>query len=166
MKIEIYEALGTIMEMMPEVYAFVRGSKDYPKIGGQVFFYSLWEGTLVVADIQGLPEGEKPCKEQILGFHIHEGARCLPLDNDPFGQTKTHFNPGDCPHPEHAGDFPPLFVNTGGKAFMIFYTDRFYPEEVVGRTVVIHHMPDDFKSQPSGDSGTKIACGEIHWNKG
>ncbi len=166
MKIEIYEALGTIMEMMPEVYAFVRGSKDDPNVGGQVFFYSLWGGTLVVADIQGFTEEAKPCKGQFLGFHIHEGERCLPLDDDPFGQTKSHYNPKDCSHPEHAGDFPPLLVNADGKAFMIFYTDRFYPEEIVGRTVVIHGMADDFQSQPSGDAGRKIACGEIRWNKG
>ena len=37
----------------------------------------------------------------------------------------------------------------------------FYPEEVIGRTVVIHGMGDDFHSQPSGNSGVKIACGEI-----
>ena len=59
---------------------------------------------------------------------------------------------------------PPLFGNDGF-AMMMFYTDRFYPETVIGRTVVIHDMPDDFKTQPAGDSGMKIACGEIKENK-
>lgn len=44
---------------------------------------------------------------------------------------------------------------------MMFFTGRFFPEDVAGRTVVIHEMPDDFRSQPSGDSGARIACGKI-----
>ena len=44
---------------------------------------------------------------------------------------------------------------------MAVYTDRFYPEDVIGKTVVIHEKPDDFRTQPSGDSGEKIACGKI-----
>ena len=42
-----------------------------------------------------------------------------------------------------------------------FYTDRFEPEDIIGHTVVIHSQADDFRSQPSGDSGEKIACGII-----
>ena len=44
---------------------------------------------------------------------------------------------------------------------MMVFTDRFQPQDVVGRTVIIHDQPDDFTSQPSGNSGEKIACGEI-----
>ena len=44
---------------------------------------------------------------------------------------------------------------------MMVYTDRFYPEDVIGKTVIIHSEPDDFRTQPSGDSGEKIACGRI-----
>ena len=48
-----------------------------------------------------------------------------------------------------------------------FYSIRFYPEDVVGRTVIIHEKADDFRSQPSGDAGEMIACGEIAaWNPG
>ncbi|MBP3342443.1 MAG: superoxide dismutase family protein, partial [Peptococcaceae bacterium] len=60
----------------------------------------------------------------------------------------------------HAGDLIPL-LSVGGKAWSSFYTGRFYPEDIIGRTVVIHNMPDDFRSQPAGDSGEKIACGVI-----
>lgn len=59
------------------------------------------------------------------------------------------------------GDLPPL-LSTHGAACSAVYTGRFYPDDVVGRTVVIHMNPDDFKTQPSGDSGEMIACGEIH----
>ena len=52
-------------------------------------------------------------------------------------------------------------VEGDGKAFSAFYTDRFYPEDVVGKVVVIHAMPDDFKSQPPGNPGNIVACGKI-----
>ena len=55
---------------------------------------------------------------------------------------------------------PPLLANQG-TAFSAFYTDRFYPEDIVGKVVVIHAMADDFKSQPSGNPGSMIACGVI-----
>lgn len=63
-------------------------------------------------------------------------------------------------HPEHEGDLPPL-LSDKGTAWMMVYATRFFPEEVVGKTVVIHDMPDDFRTQPSGNSGEKIACGQI-----
>ena len=44
---------------------------------------------------------------------------------------------------------------------MAVYSGRFHPEDVIGRTLVIHLYPDDFQTQPSGDSGMKIACGVI-----
>ena len=83
-----------------------------------------------------------------------------------FADAHGHYNPKGTPHPEHAGDLPPLLSNHG-MAWMAVYTDRFYPEDVVGRTVIIHEKADDFRSQPSGDAGEMIACGEIAaWNPG
>ena len=161
---KLYDAISTIMEIVPESYAFIHGSGSYPEIKGSVYFYPMWDGTLVVAEIEELPQTEVSCQNAILGFHIHAGNRCLPSDSDPFGKTGLHYNPGNCEHPNHAGDMPPLFVNHG-KALLIFYTDRFYPDEIVGHTVVVHNMPDDFHSQPSGNAGEKIACGEIKMNK-
>lgn len=55
----------------------------------------------------------------------------------------------------------PVLMGNHGMAWSEFYTDRFYPEDVVGKTVIIHDMADDFRSQPSGDAGEKIACGVI-----
>lgn len=164
MRSELKEALAVIISSLPEAYAFLYGSREYPSINGTVFLYSIWGGTLVIADVTGLPTGGQECDEQIFGFHIHEGSRCTGNEADPFADTGGHFNPAHCEHPDHAGDFPPLF-GTKGYALSIFYTDRFYPEEVIGRTVVIHDMPDDFHTQPSGNSGVKIACGEIKENK-
>ena len=48
-----------------------------------------------------------------------------------------------------------------GRAYLAVRTDRFRVQEIIGRTVVIHSDPDDFRSQPAGNAGTKIACGVI-----
>lgn len=63
-------------------------------------------------------------------------------------------------HPSHAGDLPPLLGNNG-YAWSAFLTKRFTIEEILGKSVVIHAMRDDFTSQPSGNSGEKIGCGVI-----
>lgn len=48
-----------------------------------------------------------------------------------------------------------------GGAYMNVATDRISVKDIIGRAVVIHSMPDDFTSQPSGNAGNKIACGAI-----
>ena len=65
-----------------------------------------------------------------------------------------------CNHPYHAGDLPPLF-SANGLGFSAFLTNRFVAEEIKGKTIIIHSNPDDFTTQPSGNSGIKIACGVI-----
>lgn len=83
-----------------------------------------------------------------------------PMNMQPFPNTGNHYNPGNVPHPEHAGDLPPLLSNNG-YAWMTFYTGRINIEDVAGRSLIIHSMRDNFTSQPSGDSGDKIGCGVI-----
>lgn len=144
----------------PRAHAMITGSKKYSGIQGTVMFYRFNQGTIVVADIHGLPSKKGKCQSKIFGFHIHEGEMCTGDRKDPFKNAGVHYNPDNCQHPEHAGDLPPLFENKG-TAWMAFYTDRFTPEEVVGKTVIIHEDPDDFRSQPSGDTDSKIACGVI-----
>ncbi len=144
----------------PDAAAEVHGSKNHADLHGDVTFYAVANGTLVVAEFLGLPSAKGDCNDRILGFHIHEGNLCSGNAQDAFADTGGHFNPGGCPHPQHAGDMPPLFSNNG-YAWQAFFTSRFIPEEIIGRTVVVHDMPDDFKSQPSGDAGQKIACGLI-----
>ena len=122
-------------------------------ITGTVKFYLKSRGILVVASVQGLP----PSATGIYGFHIHEGNRC---SGPEFSATGSHYNPTDNPHPNHAGDLPPLF-SCGGNAYLALLTNRFTVGDILGRTVVIHSNPDDFHSQPAGNSGIKIACGII-----
>lgn len=136
----------------PSAAAKVLGGETYPDIVGLVEFYPFSSGVLVVANVDELPKTEN----NIFAFHIHEGNSC---ENN-FEGSGAHFNPQNMPHPQHAGDMPPLFSN-GGSAWQAFFTDRFTLDEIVGRTVIIHSGVDDFTSQPSGNSGQKIACGKI-----
>ena len=133
----------------PSAKSEVRGNEMYPEIRGDVLFYEMYGGTVVVATIKNLLGSNG-----FHGFHIHEGIRCEKM------MQGGHYNPTNQAHPQHAGDMPPLLSNRGN-AFCAFYTNRFYPEDVIGKTVVIHAMPDDFKSQPSGNPGTILACGVI-----
>ncbi len=138
----------------PDARAQVRGGADAPRLSGTVSFYQKDNGVLVVAHVSGLP------RDNAAGFfalHIHEGADCGGTD---FADTGGHYDPVGAPHPNHAGDLPPL-LSCGGEAYLAVLTDRFTVKEVIGRTVVIHAHPDDFHSQPAGHAGTKIACGMI-----
>ena len=85
--------------------------------------------------------------------------------DEAFADAMSHYNPMGCEHPYHAGDLPPLF-GSNGSALLLFLTDRFSVKEVIGKTVIIHDRPDDFTTQPSGNSGTKIACGVIRKTAG
>lgn len=152
--------LFSILRGGPQAFAEMAGSEGFPDISGTVSFYQTNKGVVVLAEVGGLPKAEAPCGERVFGFHIHEGSDCGGDANDPFADAKSHYNPGDCEHPHHAGDLPPLFGNDGF-ALSLFLTGRFSVEEVIGRTVIIHDQADDFTTQPSGNSGTKIACGVI-----
>lgn len=139
--------------------AHIRGSADYPCIKGSVSFRQTNCGVMVTARIYGLPK-QNNCSFGVFGFHIHGGSCCSGNETDPFANVGGHYNPGDSLHPCHSGDLPPLFSNNG-YAYMSVLTDRFTVEEIIGKTVIIHSMPDDFTTQPSGNSGNKIACGVI-----
>ena len=150
----------TLLRKKPHAFATVKGSLDYPDIRGKVEFYQTKKGVIVRAEISGLPVAQEGCREPIFAFHIHGGSRCSGTLDDPFRDTGSHYNPDGCPHPYHAGDMPPLFGNNS-YAFLSFLTNRFTAKELVGKTVLIHSSPDDFTSQPAGNAGRKIACGEI-----
>ena len=137
----------------PAAVAHVRGSEAHPDIRGCVRFRQMGGGVLVTAEIRGLP-GDNG----FFAFHIHSGSGGT--GEGPFACVGGHYDPAGRPHPDHAGDLPPLFGNRG-YAYLSVFTDRFTVDEVIGRAVVIHAKPDDFTTQPSGNSGERIACGEI-----
>lgn len=143
----------------PVSRARVRGDPAHAELRGVVNFYAERAGTLVLAELWGLPFDPAPCAANICAIHIHEGGSCGG-GGAPFSGALGHYNPGGCAHPAHAGDMPPLF-SSRGYAFSAFYTERFRAADVVGRTVIVHERRDDFTSQPAGDAGGRIGCGEI-----
>ena len=152
--------IGSVLSRRPNAVAIMKGSDKYPEIKGRVLFHQMNDGVLVRAEIIGLPKGNGECKSPVFAFHLHEGKKCSGTELDPFADVGEHFNPELYPHPYHAVDMPPLF-GANGKAFAMFLTERFKVTEIIGRTVIIHAMPDDFETQPSGDAGEKIACGVV-----
>jgi len=137
----------------PRVIARIQGENGYPQLHGMVRFFQRRDGVIIEAEIHGLPKMETG----FFAFHIHEGSSCV---GNGFPATGGHFNPAKTVHPDHAGDLPPL-LSAHGNAYMKVFSDRFCVNEIIGRTVIIHSNPDDFYTQPSGNAGTKIACGVI-----
>ncbi|MFS8491703.1 MAG: superoxide dismutase family protein [Limnochorda sp.] len=142
--------------------AELRGGPLAPQIRGTITFRAVDEGTWVSVRVEGLPgytPGPPPTGP--LGFHLHEKGSCEVGDpNEPFTAAGGHYNPDGQPHGNHAGDFPVLFSNDG-RAEMAFFTSRFRPQDVAGLAVIIHQHPDDYRSQPAGNSGPRLACGII-----
>lgn len=141
----------------PGAWAFIKGSEAYPNLKGVALIYPMGMSSLMVVVAEGLPTSG------FYGMHIHEGSECTGNAENPFANAGTHFNPTNQEHPIHAGDLPPL-LSDGGMAYSAFMTGRFVPEEVLGRTLIIHEHADDFHTQPSGNSGKMIACGVIKPN--
>lgn len=140
--------------------AIIKGGKQYPKINGVVYFKETQNGVLITARIDHLPEADNNCTGRFFGFHIHEGNSCTGNAEDEFANVKSHYNPNNCPHPFHKGDLP-LLLENNGYAYMSVLVKKFSIVDIIGKTLIIHDMPDDFRTQPSGNSGTKIACGVI-----
>lgn len=144
-------------ENRPKAMAWVTGQKLDPQLSGLVkFFETPYGGVLVEAEVFGLPNHTESGSTRFYAMHIHENGDC----SDNFIHTGDHYNPANQLHPNHAGDLVPLFSNQG-YAWCAFYDKRFTIDEIIGRSVIIHAMPDDFVTQPSGNSGMKIACGVI-----
>lgn len=117
--------------------------------------------------IRGELTGLKPDSEH--GFHIHENGDCSAPDATSAGG---HFDPTAQPHgsmgadAHHAGDMPNLHANAEGVADVNVLVNDISLDagsggNVVGRALIVHEQPDDYKSQPSGNAGPRIACGVI-----
>lgn len=149
--------LQTLTYERPEAAAWVSGNAGNSQLSGLVKFYrTSYDGILIEAEIFGLPNVSDPGSSNFYAMHIHEFGDC----SDNFQKTGNHYNPAEKPHPEHAGDLLPLLGNQG-YAWSAFYDKRFTIEEIIGKSVIIHSAPDDFATQPSGNSGIKIGCGVI-----
>jgi len=125
-------------------------------VAGTVSFTPVGDKVRIAARVSGLTPGEH-------GFHVHESGDCSAAD---ASSAKGHFNPAARPHGEHAGDMMNLVADAAGNATFAAEVSQMSvtegPAGIIGRSVVIHADPDDYKSQPAGNSGKRIACGTIH----
>jgi Cu-Zn family superoxide dismutase len=135
-----------------------KGNKAF----GEATFEQAGSKVRVIVFVQGLTPGREH------GFHIHEVGDCSSGDGM---STKGHFNPYGKPHAahtgaeRHAGDLPSLIAGKDGRAKIDVELDiitlRPGPANIIGRGLIIHADPDDFKTQPTGNAGARIACGVI-----
>ena len=129
---------------------------------GAVTFTAVDHGVRVAGEVRGLAPGSEH------GFHVHEKGDCGDNGNASGG----HFNPTGGIHGKvgspgtHAGELPSLVADAAGvarfsvDAHAISLADG-AANNVVGRALVVHRDPDDFTSQPAGNSGPRIACAVI-----
>lgn len=119
-----------------------------------------------VVKVSGSISGLKPGAEH--GFHVHEKGDCSSGDGLSAGG---HFNPGGKPHghhgmgEHHTGDLPSLRADASGVAAIHFESRTIRvgssANDIVGKGLIVHRDPDDFKTQPTGNAGPRLACAVI-----
>lgn len=132
-------------------------------VAGELSFTPADDGVRVTGTLSGLSPGKH-------GFHIHEKGDCSAPDGTSAGG---HFNPDGVDHgqisadPHHAGDSNNITADADGKATVdqmlsanvdIGKGDKY---DILGKAVVVHEKADDYKTQPTGDAGGRLACGVI-----
>jgi len=132
---------------------------------GTAIFTQVGSALRVVLEVHDLPPGVK-------AVHVHEVGRC---EGPAFTSAGGHFNPhgrqhGALNHPRgpHAGDLPNLTVAADGKGRLESTTELMSlglePGSVFdadGSAIIVHAAPDDFRTDPTGNAGARIACGVI-----
>ena len=146
---------GAAAELAPTKGNDVKGNVTFSVVDGKVH---------VKGDVSGL----KPNSEH--GFHIHEKGDCSAPDGASAGG---HFNPGKQDHgnvattPHHGGDIPNIKADSQGNAVVdadvstnvnIGKGDDF---DIIGRGLIVHADADDYKTQPTGNAGARLACAVI-----
>lgn len=124
---------------------------------GSATLFQQDNGVLVRVSVSAIPAGEH-------GFHVHQVGRCEP----PFTTAGGHFNPGNRKHglqnPEgsHAGDLANLPI-AGNGGFEVLANGLTLESlfDADGSALVIHANPDDYRTDPAGNAGNRIACAVI-----
>ena len=157
----LLSACGTMGAAGPKAVATLEPTKGNTA-AGTVTFEQKGDHVLVTARVSGL----KPNQEH--GFHAHEKGDCSSGDGM---STGGHFNPGGKPHGQHArgehhaGDLPSLVADSTGVARFSFESATIDigagAADIVGRGLIVHRDPDDYRTQPTGNAGPRLACAVI-----
>lgn len=154
-------ACQTVPPDAPRAVASLQPTRGH-QTSGTVTFVQAGSRVQVHAVVTGLKPGQEH------GFHVHEAGDCSSGDGL---SAKGHFNPHGKPHghhgttERHAGDMPNLRADGNGRADARFDLDVITvtpgPASVVGRGLIVHVQPDDYRSQPVGNAGARMACAVI-----
>ena len=126
-------------------------------VAGNVVFRQEGNTLVVMTQASGLTPGAH-------GFHVHEFGDCSAPDASSAGG---HFNPTGKPHGKpgqadsHAGDMPELVADAKGNVRQMDRLTGVSVNDFIGKSVIIHAGGDDYKTQPTGNSGARVACGVI-----
>lgn len=131
-------------------------------VTGQIQFSQRGDKVLITGEVRGL----KPNTEH--GFHVHDKGDCSSGDGMSAGG---HFNPTGSMHgsheqsEHHTGDLPSLKADASGTARVNFESKSVSvgsgKTDVIGRGLIVHRDADDFKTQPTGNAGPRLACAVI-----
>jgi Cu-Zn family superoxide dismutase len=156
----VVAACTTMTTQGPAAVATLEPTKG-STAGGKVTFTQKGSKVVVLANVSGLSPGQH-------GFHVHEKGDCSSGDGMSAGG---HFNPFGKPHGDpaaadhHAGDMPMLVADGAGNATLTVELELMTigdgAGDIIGKAVIVHKDPDDFKTQPTGNSGARVACGVI-----
>jgi superoxide dismutase, Cu-Zn family len=133
-------------------------------VSGRAVLLTTPQGVRVTGTVGGLrPAGS-------FGFHLHERGDCSAVDASSAGG---HFNPGAAPHgrantaaPHHLGDLDNLVADGDGVAQFDMLVHGVSlggggADDILGKAIVVHAAADDYRSQPAGNAGARLACGVI-----
>ncbi|HXP35479.1 MAG TPA: superoxide dismutase family protein [Chthoniobacterales bacterium] len=157
----IFCAIGSLAQAQEVTKAAAQlEPKSGSQVSGMVTFTKVGDEIRVVADIQNLKPGKH-------GFHIHEKGDCSAADAASAG---AHFNPTQKHHggpmslDHHTGDLGNIEADSSGKAHLDWKGKLSLSgkDSIIGRSVVVHEKEDDLKTDPSGNSGARVACGAIN----
>ncbi|MCW5640155.1 MAG: superoxide dismutase family protein [Rubrivivax sp.] len=145
----------------------VLASASGSRVSGKLTLVPKGDGVLISGEVGGLaPNGQ-------FGFHVHAKGDCSAADAASAGG---HFNPAGSMHGRaggsvhHAGDMDNIVADAGGRAKVDVYLRGVTlgggaADDIAGRAVIVHADPDDYRSQPAGNAGARVACGVIELAK-
>jgi Cu-Zn family superoxide dismutase len=149
----------------PSARATLQGAPEDTDFTGTVTFTQQGDSLLVVADFAGV---DTPGEH---GFHVHATGEC---SHDPAGKHFStaggHFDPTQVEHacppaePRHAGDLGNVQIGANGAGRSEQTTNLLSlsgPNSVVGKAIILHSGADDCQTQPTGNSGDRLACGVV-----